>query len=216
MSSRRTRKKQRRADASDLDREKLQGIVLNAENLIPSAVQDAPKADLLGEMVAAGAKKALRGLGIPSHRQDYDDLFQVGCEGILKKIHTWRGDGEFIPWAGTIARNAILDYSKRENWHHRHRSISFSTGDSIEERDPLRCIPSASTTPLTSLVRGAYEALSEADKGLVALLMQEGTIASVVEELQKRGRFCTNYQVRAWLESLQSFFIAADGKCPEM
>lgn len=50
--------------------------------------------------------------------EEYDDLFQIGCIGLLKAIRTYDDSrAEFSTWAGVIINNEILNHIKYKKRH---------------------------------------------------------------------------------------------------
>jgi len=104
-----------------------------------------------------------------------EDIVQEVLLSIHTARHTFRPERPLEPWVRTIARNAVVDWTRR-----RARARGRESG--VDAADLAAPDPNGAHTPLSPGVERALSSLPEAQRQAVVMLKLEGlTVAEAAE-----------------------------------
>lgn len=129
----------------------------------------------------------------------YDDLFQIGCLGLIKAAATYKPDAKFSTYAYKIIHNDIFSALAYATVRRRHESISDDavgatlSEDKFDEVTDLFDILAAAKARATGVVAKGIDAL---------ILMVDGYTCREIGELM--GGVSAN-NITAWISKARAF-----------
>ena len=153
-------------------------------------------------------------------RAEAEDLFQEVFMKVIRAAPTWRPEAKFTTWLYTVARNALIDRSRRRKTHTPDLSLADPVGDA-DGPTRLDTVASPDANPLDETLgeelRQALEAALGAlpeDQREALLLKRDGLTFDAIAEVTGVKANTVKSRLRYALEKLRATLHARGLKVP--